>query len=60
MDFGNDKTDKYLEFAREQKKQWNMNAMVIPFVIGALGTIPKGLVKGLEELEIGGRAETIH
>ena len=27
---------------------------VIPIVIGALGTIPKGLVKGLEELEIGG------
>ena len=25
-------------------------------VIGALGTIPKGLVKGLKELEIGGRA----
>ena len=32
---------------------------VIPIVIGELGTIPKGLVRGMEELEIGGRAETI-
>ena len=32
---------------------------VIPIVISALGTIPKGLVRELEELEIGGRAETI-
>ena len=32
---------------------------IIPIVSGALGTIPKGLVRGLEELEIGGRAETI-
>ena len=28
---------------------------VIPLVIGALETITKGLVKGLKELEIGGR-----
>ena len=30
---------------------------VIPIVIGALGTIPKGLVIRLEDLEIGGQAE---
>ena len=29
-----------------------------PIVIGALGTTHNGWVKGLEELEIGGRAET--
>ena len=33
--------------------------MVIPIVIGALETTPKGLVRRLEELKIGGRAETI-
>ena len=33
--------------------------MVIPTVNGALRTIPKGLVKRLEELEIKERAETI-
>ena len=31
---------------------------VIPFVIGVLETIPKGLVKGLEELEIKGQDKT--
>ena len=31
----------------------------MPIVIGALGTIPKGLVKGLVVLEIGGRAENL-
>ena len=30
-----------------------------PIVIITLGTIPKDLIKGLEELEIRGRAETI-
>ena len=35
--------------------------MVIAIVISALGTVPKGLAGGggLEELEIGGRIETI-
>ena len=28
-------------------------------VIGVLAMIPKGLVRGLEELEIGGQAETV-
>ena len=33
--------------------------MFIPIVIGALGTVTKGLIKGLKDLEIRGRAETI-
>ena len=36
-----------------------MNVTVIAIVIGALRTIPKGLVRELEELEIGGRGKTI-
>ena len=36
-----------------------MRITVIPVVIGTLGTIPKGLEKGLEALEIVGRIETI-
>ena len=36
-----------------------MKVMVIPIVIGALGTIPKGFEKGLEVLEIGGRINAI-
>ena len=31
----------------------------MPIVIGALGTETKGLLKGLADLEIGGREETI-
>ena len=33
--------------------------MIIPIVIGAVGTVSKGLLKGLEDLEVGGRVETI-
>ena len=32
---------------------------IIPIVIGAFGTATKGLLKGLEDLEVGGRVETI-
>ena len=33
--------------------------MVIPIVIGALDAVTKGLVQGLEDLEIRRRVETI-
>ena len=51
--------DKYLDLARELKKLWNMQVTIIPIVIGAFGTVTKGLLKGLEDLEVGGRVETI-
>ena len=51
--------DKYLDLAREMKKLWNMKVTIVPIVTGAFGTITKGLLKGLEDLEVGGRAETI-
>ena len=54
-----DKKDKYLDLARELKKLWNMQVAIIPIVIGAFGTVTKGLLKELEELEVGGRVETI-
>ncbi len=49
----------YLDLARELKKLWNMKVTIVPIVIGALGTITKGLLKDLEDLEVGGRVETI-
>ncbi len=52
-----EKKDKYLDIARELKKLWNMKITIVPIVIGALGTITKGLLKGLEDLEVGGRVE---
>ena len=63
----NVKRDKYLDFAWKLKKQTNkqknqktkqtkklrnMKVTVIATVIGVLGTIPKGLVKVLEDLKI--------
>ena len=42
-----EKKDKYLDLVRELKKLWNMKVMIVPLVIGALGTITKGLLKGL-------------
>ena len=54
-----EKKDKYLDLARELKKLWNMKVTIVPIVIGALGTIIRGLLKDLEDLEVGGRVETI-
>ena len=36
-----------------------MKVTIVPIVIGALDTIAKGLLKGLEDLEVGGEVETI-
>ena len=54
-----EKRDKYLLLVKELKTQWNMKMTVMPLVIGALGTIPKGQVKGLEDLEIIRQVEII-
>ena len=54
-----EKKDKYLDLDGELKKQWNMKVTIVPIVIGALGTITKGSFKGLEDLEVGERVETI-
>ena len=54
-----EKRDKYLDFARELNKLWNVKVTIIPIVIGAFGTVTKGLLKGLEDLEVGGPVETI-
>ena len=51
--------DKYLNLSRELKKLWNMTVTNILIVIGAFGTVTKGLLKGLEDLQVGGRVETI-
>ena len=54
------KRDKHLDLTRKRKKKlWNMKVMVILIVTGALSTVTKGLIKGLEDLEIRGQEETI-
>ena len=37
------KKDKYLDLGRELKKLWNMKVTSEPIVIGAFGTVTKGL-----------------
>ena len=41
------------------EKLWNKPVAIIPTVIGAFGTVTKGLLKGLEDLEVGGRVDTV-
>ena len=54
-----EKKVKYLDLARELKRIWNMQVTIIPIVIGSFGTVTKGLLKGLKDLEVGLRVETI-
>ena len=54
-----EKEDEYRDFAMELKKLWNMKVTIIPIAVGALDTVTKGLLQGLEDLEIKGRVETI-
>ena len=57
---GSKKIDLYVDLARVLKKKlWNMKATVIPIVISALDTVIKGLVQGVEDLEIRSRVDTI-
>ena len=48
-----------LDLARELKKLWNMRVIIVPIVIGAFGTVTKGLSKGLGDLEVSGGVGTI-
>ena len=54
----NEKKDKYLDLVGELKL-WNMKVTITPIVIGAFGTVIKGLLKRLEDIEIRGRVKTI-
>ena len=49
----------YLDLTWELKKLWKMKVTVIPIVIGSHGTVTKGLVQKLKDLEIRERVETI-
>ena len=53
-----EKKDKYPTLLGNWKNL-NMKVTIMPIVIGALGTITKGLLKGLLDLEIGERVETM-
>ena len=54
-----EKKDKYQDLTRELEKLWNMKVTSIPIITGAICTVTKRLIKGLEDLEIKTRVETI-
>ena len=54
-----EKRDKYQDVARELKKLRNMKVTIMPIVIVALGIVTKGMVQGLDDLEITERVETV-
>ena len=53
------KVDKYQDLASEIKRLWKVEAKVISIVIGALGTIPRGLKENLRTLGITIKVELI-
>ena len=53
------KRGKYLDLVRELKKLCNMRVMVTPIMVGALGTVTKGLVQGRVDFKIKGQVKTI-
>ena len=55
----NENKDKYLDLAMELKKLWNLKVNGYTNCNFAFCTVTKGLVQGLEDLEITGRVETI-
>ena len=54
-----EKKDKYQDLTWELIKLWNIKVTIIAIVIGTFGTVTKGLLKKLEDLEIRRRMETI-
>ena len=52
-------SSNYFYLARELKKLWNMKVTIIPIMIGAIGTVTKRLLKGLEDWEVREWVETI-
>ena len=47
-----EKIEKYLDLARELKKVWNIKVIVVPLVVGVLGTPAKKLKKRLKTIGI--------
>ena len=45
-----EKKDKYLDLPWELKKIWNVKVRIVSIVIGAFGTVTKGLFKGTGRL----------
>ena len=47
-----EKIDKYMYLAAEVRRQFRVKTVIVPIVLGALGTVPARQSKSLEKLEI--------
>ena len=47
-----EKIDKYMDLAAEVRRQFRVKTVIVPIVLGALGTVPEKLSKSLKKLEI--------
>ena len=48
----NEKVENYQNLARELRRMWEVKAIVVPIVVGALGTVPLRLKNNLKEIEV--------
>ena len=47
-----EKTEKYMDLAAEVRRQFKVKTVIVPIILGALGTVPAKLSTSLEKLEI--------
>ena len=47
-----EKLDNYSELRLEVARMWNKKTVVVPIIIGALGSVPKDLQSYLKQLDI--------
>ena len=47
-----EKIDKYMDSAAKIRRQFRVKTVVVPILLGALGTIPAKLPESLKKLEI--------
>lgn len=45
-----EKKSKYKDLELEIQRMWHMKTIVVPVVVGALGTVKKGMVKNIEKV----------
>ena len=55
----NEKLDNYSELRLEIARMWDKETLIVPIIIGALGSIPNGLECNLKKLDISYNVETL-
>ena len=46
-----EKIDKYMDFAAEVRRQFRVKTVIVPIVLGALGTVPAKVSESLKKLK---------